>query len=421
MAANPRNDRLRAAREAIPSPRVPGACLSRAELAELANTWMARHLKREGALDAQIIARYENGKVRVPNRDYRAALRAVLGVADDAELAFAAASPSHRPLRPRRPSEPVAAAMPAPADDGAPATSDYLDEMRATISHLAALDGVHGGSEVAPIALRSFRRAQRLLGEGRYVPAIERDLEAVTAELGELSGWLLFDAERYEEARAVNAEALSVARIAGDTSMEWFVLSNQALASVHTGRDREALRVSQRLADRDRTPGRVRALFDVRTARALASLGDRDDALRTFDRARSAFADGTTGQDPVWSWWLDERELAGHEGMVHAALGDYDRALPQLAAAVQRSEGREHFRWALFVHRANMLRASLAAGSWSDAERAAIDVAPMVGEVASGRTEGLLRRVVTHPQQRTGLPSTLSDALGHIAARVGAC
>ena len=98
-----------------------------------------------------------------------------------------------------------------PAGDEAPATGDYLGELRRTIPHLVALDGMHGGAEIAPIALRSFRRAQRILSEGRYVPAIERDLEAVTAELGELSGWLLFDAERQDQARAVNAEALNLA------------------------------------------------------------------------------------------------------------------------------------------------------------------------------------------------------------------
>ncbi len=304
------------------------------------------------------------------------------------------------------------------ADQEAPATSDYLDEMRRTLSHLVALDGVHGGADVAPIALRCFRRAQRILGEGRYVSAIERDLEAVTAELGELSGWLLFDAERHDEARAVNAEALELAHIAGDTSMQWFILTNQALASVHTGRDREALRISTRMSDRAELPGRVRALFDVRAARALASLGDETEALWVFDRARSAFTDGTTGRDPVWSWWFDERELAGHEGMVYASLGNHAKALPRLATAVERSEGREHFRWALYIHRANLLRACLRAGSWAEAERVAADVASMVGEIASARTEGILRRTVAFPEQRPALPSTLGDALDHIARRV---
>ncbi|MGH3529366.1 MAG: helix-turn-helix domain-containing protein [Pseudonocardiaceae bacterium] len=302
--------------------------------------------------------------------------------------------------------------------DRAPVGADYVESLHGTIKHLAALDGIHGGADVVPLALRSFHRAQLILREGRYESVCERDLEAVTAEMGELSGWLLFDAERREESRQVNAEALTLARIAGDVSMEWFVLSNQALASVHAGRNREALRIAQGMTCGQDLPRRVQALFDVRAARALGALGDSTSALRVFDRARSAFAEGTTTRDPAWSWWFDERELAGHEGMIHAALGDHGRALPQLAAAVERSEGREHFRWALYIHRANLLRALLRAGSWAEAERVAIDVVPMVGMIASARTEGLLRRTVAHPEARPQMPSTLSDTLDYIGNRL---
>jgi len=306
---------------------VPGTCLSRVELAEAVNDWLYRNTGRFGALDGNYIARLERGAVRRPGHDYRAGFRAVLGAMDDAELGFVVPGRSHEPLRAPQSAD-LDPARVLPVDDEAPATDDYLGELRHTISHLVALDGAHGGGEVAPIALRSFRLAQRILSEGRYVPAIERDLEAVTAELGELSGWLLFDAEQQDQARAVNAEALNLAHIAGDASMEWFILSNQALVSAHTGRPRGALRISQRVADRDVLPGRVQALFDVRAARALASLGDETAALRAFDRARSAFADGTTNRDPVWSWWFDERELPGHAGMMHASLGNYEKALP---------------------------------------------------------------------------------------------
>jgi hypothetical protein len=108
--------------------------------------------------------------------------------------------------------------------DGVLVGAAYVESLHRTIKNLAALDGVHGGADIAPLALRSFRRAQGILGEGRYEPASERDIEAAAAEVGELSGWLLFDAERHQESRQVNAEALTLAQIAGDVSMGWFVL-----------------------------------------------------------------------------------------------------------------------------------------------------------------------------------------------------
>ena len=89
-----------------------------------------------------------------------------------------------------------------------------------------------------------------------------------------------------------------------------------------------------------------------------------------------------------------------------------------MAKAVERSEGQERFRWALYIHRANLLRALLRAGSWAEAERIAIDVTPMVGMIASACTEGLLRRTVAHPETRPQTPSTLSDTLDYIGNRL---
>lgn len=390
------NHQLKAARAA--------AELSQGQLAELVNAITGRP-----TVDGNVISRLERGVIRRPGKQVRDALSAALDTPVD-QLGF-----DQPPVEVHR----AATTGLTGLGDGAPVDADYVDGLRKTIAHLAALDGVHGGAEVAPVALRSFRRAQRILGEGHYVPTVERDLEAVTAEMGELAGWLLFDAERQEESRTTNAEALTLARISGDLSMEWFVLTNQALASIHTKRYREALRISQGMTCGQDLPDRVRALFDVRAARALGALGDQEAALRTFDRARVTFANGTTSRDPAWSWWFDQRELAGHEGMIHASLGDHDRALPLLAEAVERSEGREHFRWALYIHRANLLRALLRAASYGEAERVALDLVPMVGEIASARTERLLAAVTEKLRPQMSLPSTLGDVLRHVDRQLG--
>ncbi|MGH3621876.1 MAG: helix-turn-helix transcriptional regulator [Sciscionella sp.] len=92
------NHELRAAREATPSPHVPGACLSRQELADAVNAWLAVNTTRCGALDEDYIGRLEQGRVRWPGRDYRAGFRAVLGAPSDAALGFRPWN--RRPLRP---------------------------------------------------------------------------------------------------------------------------------------------------------------------------------------------------------------------------------------------------------------------------------------------------------------------------------
>lgn len=81
-----RNQLLRAARERTPSRQVPGEALSRREVAEAANAWLYEKTKKTTAFDANYVAKLERGVVRWPSAYYRAGLRAVLGVATDAEL-----------------------------------------------------------------------------------------------------------------------------------------------------------------------------------------------------------------------------------------------------------------------------------------------------------------------------------------------
>ncbi|WP_139235113.1 helix-turn-helix domain-containing protein [Actinopolyspora lacussalsi] len=404
----PRNHRLRQAREATPSPRTPGAGMSRAELAEQANRWLAANMGSSGALDAHALARYERGAVVRPNRDYRAALRSVLGVTEDSELGFDRAS---APAARRTPS-----ARALPADNAvseridAPADSDTVSELRVTIDRLVALDGSLGGGEVAPLALRAFRRTQRILDQGSYRASVERDLEATAAELAEVAGWCLIDAGRFTEAHRVNAEALRLAVIAGDTSMEWFVMSNDVLVSLYQGNPYGALRIVRRFSEAN-LPNRVRALFEIRQARALAAL-ESPAALDVFDKARSELTESFTHRDPSWTWWVDQRELAVQRGHVHDGLGHSHDALRDMLESWELSRGKEHLRWATYITAANALRLSLRVGAWQEAERVTTEILPMVGEVSSVRTESILRRTVAEIPRN--ISSTLAGELEQI-------
>jgi hypothetical protein len=83
------NRLLRAARERTPSRRVPGAYMSREELAEAVALWVAdQDDKRRGvAFDANHLGKLERGIVRRPRQLYVQALCAVLD-ATPAELGF---------------------------------------------------------------------------------------------------------------------------------------------------------------------------------------------------------------------------------------------------------------------------------------------------------------------------------------------
>ena len=87
------NHLLRAAREATASREVAGAHMTRRELAEAAVAWLRETTGKHTALDAHYIAKLERGSVARPSEHYRAALRAVLGVATDTDLGFSTRSP----------------------------------------------------------------------------------------------------------------------------------------------------------------------------------------------------------------------------------------------------------------------------------------------------------------------------------------
>ena len=83
------NDLLIEARERQPSPKHPGECLSRPELAQLVSeTLYAPDQVRRSPFNTNYVGKLERGEIRWPDARYRAALREVLGVATDADLGF---------------------------------------------------------------------------------------------------------------------------------------------------------------------------------------------------------------------------------------------------------------------------------------------------------------------------------------------
>ncbi|GGM74172.1 hypothetical protein GCM10012275_51100 [Longimycelium tulufanense] len=302
-------------------------------------------------------------------------------------------------------------------DRGRPVDADYVDALRATIHHLVALDSAHGGGDTSRLAVRTFNSAHRKLTAGYYLPKVERDFEAVTAELGEVAGWLCYDAERQTEARQLNLEALALSRLAGDRPMELFVLSNQAMMSLHTGRPQEALRIADSVLEHNHLPPRLGVLFRIRRARALAALGDRTSALVEYARVRSLFAEGVSRHDPSWTWWITDRELRWHEGMGLTSLGDWSAAIPRFVAAVDCPR----FPRGLYVSRTYLLEALVRAEAWPDAETVALDTLPMVGEVGSIRAERVLGGIAARSHHGgSPMSASLSDIMSEISNRIRA-
>lgn len=288
------------------------------------------------------------------------------------------------------------------------ADADPLDRLHEAIRHLVSWDGRHGSDDIAGPALHLFRGAHRALAAGRYPAAAERDLTAATAELGEVAGWLLYDADRQAEARAANLSALGLARRAGDRNLELFVLTNMAMQSHHAGRHRESLRIATAGAEDPRLPPRVAALFRVRAARVLADLGGGSAARAEVGRARAGISGSITRRDPQWTWWVAEREITWHHGQVCGSGDDWAEAVEHFSTAADLLD--PDYRRGHHNHLAHLLDALVRVRDWPAVAEVAETLVPLTEEVSSGRVTTLLRRSGARARG-DGAPDSVTDVL----------
>lgn len=275
--------------------------------------------------------------------------------------------------------------------------SAYAETLRSRIRQLVDLDVTFGGDQSSDFALQVFRSVHRKLGSVRCDPETERELFAAAGEIGEVTGWLLYDAGKHELVRRVNNEALHLTRLAGDRSIELLTLQNMAMHAGDLGRPAEALRIARMVLETRALSPRLEALFRIREARALAQAGDEASAKRSFRRARSLYLDGTREDDPAWAWWIDDREMAWHEAVIHSNCADWSAAVDTFAASVESTPHRE-FR-SRYHHLAALFNAQSRAHAWRDSSDTVRRVMPLVDEIRSTRTA-----------------TTLLDAIGYLDA-----
>ena len=253
-----------------------------------------------------------------------------------------------------------------------------------TIREIVALDNRFGGADLVRMSTRFFHAIHDQLGQGTYDPKLERELQSAAGELAEVVGWLAYDAEAHDLTRRMNQESLYFSRLAGDRAIELLTLQNSSMHAASQGRPREALQIVRSVLEGDyRLSPRLKALFLMRKARALAQGGDMS-ALRLLPEIRSLFLDGVSDGDSAWAWWIDERELSWHEAMVQRDLGLADRAITQFERSVMATPVTEIR--SQYLHRAYLLQAQADSGSWSAAEQTIRQLLPLSSEVASTRT-----------------------------------
>ncbi|WP_199430844.1 XRE family transcriptional regulator [Qaidamihabitans albus] len=290
--------------------------------------------------------------------------------------------------------------------------TSYLESAQAYLRHLVALDNRFGAADIVRMSVRFFKSLQNLLGTGAYEPAIEHDLNAITGEVAELSGWLAYDAEKHDLVRRMNQESLYYTRLAGDRNIELLTLQNASMHAGAMGRPNEALQIARSVLEGNyELSPRIRALFLTRKARALAQGGD-ESATSLFGEIESLYLEGVWSDDPDWAWWIDERELAWHKAMATQSLQRDSLAIAEFEHSVEATAPTETR--SQYLHRAYLLQAQIDLGTWNDAEATLKSLLPLIPEVESTRTKVLLRNAIAKVAIRQQVPANIESGIAQL-------
>lgn len=282
--------------------------------------------------------------------------------------------------------------VPVDSDDMDGAGAPEAEVIHEHVKHLVALDNAMGGGELAPVAARLFKEVRHRIGRCANRDRNRKDTLAAMGELAEVGGWLAFDAERHSLVRLLNQEALYYTRLSGNREIELLTLQNMSMHDVELGQPAAALDIAESvLQSPDHLSARVRSLFLIRKARAIARAGG-VEALDLMDHAWSLFREGVGEADPDWAWWIDEREIEWHVAMCRVDLDDLNGALSAFERSVDA--GPPGVSRSNFVHRAYLLRAQAAVQSWDAVDETLSELAQLAEHVASNRARGITRAVI---------------------------
>lgn len=345
MAEKEPNDQFREARQRTASLASPEECLSRRELAELANAWVWEHYHKKLDLDASYIGKIEQGVIRWPAALRREAFRAIFNVSQDSALGFINARArsfgavvklnevddvKRKQLFQTAKwgvvalalSGPVAALLkeidstPIPDRIGA---SD-IEQLRTFTRTFDSLSRTYGGGVVRELVMTHLRYAAGLL-KATYPESLRSELLSAVGALAETAGYTAMDAYADEEAHCAFSFALSCAEEAQDWPLRATVLMSMTKQALWTGQPDDALTLAELALLRadDRLTETAQAMLHASRGRVLATMHRVQETLRAIGTADEHFARSAPDNDPPFVAFYND---AGHAQQVGNTLLD---------------------------------------------------------------------------------------------------
>lgn len=211
----------------------------------------------------------------------------------------------------------------APGNLGRPNAHPLLDHIEQAIPLLQCLDDASGGAAHLPYVGAQFRAVALLLRQASYPQRAERRIFAALSEIGQLAGWMAFDAGEHGLAQRYFLTALRTAREAGDRPIAAHILADLAFQAASSGSAHDAVAIGEIAADTAATaPAAVRASVATRLAYGYAVAGRLADFDRAYQSALDLLACHNDGDEPSWLYFLTPGHLDAQAGysLIHAAV-----------------------------------------------------------------------------------------------------
>lgn len=397
------NDLLIAARARIESPGAPGQPMTRQELAEAVNDHLFRATGKAGVVDARHIGRWERGVNRWPAQRHRAALRAILNAATDAELGFhqsrrTSVSTVDRKTFLRTTLGASAGVLLTPAARIAPSDVNLIDILSGPTACYRRMESAVPSDRLAPAVDAHLTLASEIVRDRLRTSAGFRML----SEIAGLAAWLAADRGDNATARRRYAAAISHAERIHHPLLVSYMRASLGYFAVESSDPTlglSMLRCASAQLDAN-APDSARAWLASLLAVAYAATGDRERTLATLRQA-DTLANRQHGElQWPWVFTFDPAKAATYRAIALRRLGDlrgartaYTTAGPALTTAKPRALAQ--------VEHAHVLaRTGEVAGGCALAVEA----------LSVGRTHGSERITSRVRAFRAGLPAHTTEA-----------
>jgi hypothetical protein len=295
---------------------------------------------------------------------------------------------------------------------GADTDGPLIEQIEQTIPLLQRLDDVSGGGGHLEYVGAQFRAVALLVRRGGQPRSIETRLLSALTEIGQLVGWMAFDASHHGLAQRYLFTALRAARECGYHAMAAHIVADLAFQAATREQSSDAIALGESAAKiARRAPASVRASVHTRLAYGYAISGDMSAFDQAYKSAHDVLADGDRSEDPAWMYYLTPEHLDSQAGYALTHAGTL--ALESGSASIGRTMLREG---------ENLLRKGAHDKPLTDqAQRRALFEGAWLATAAAGR--GNLEEACTLGQTAVARTATVRSArslevLGRLATRL---